>query len=494
MVSEGKPKSDGDRLPLRIGLLASAGLIEYGLQMLLPVVLVRYLEPDGFADYRLLWLMAATGLAVAPFFMPQSLYTLVPGSTLAERSIRVGNTFLFLTCAGLVTTFVLAAWNPLLPAAVRDLGAYFPAGAIFLALWIVGSLMDVLPTVDGRARWQSVAVVAVAVLRTVLLACAAIFTRDVELVIWGMCLIAATKVAVVWYYAAKWKPGLAFEWNLLVGQVKYAFPFAVANAFFLLRIQADQWVVVGLFSSEEFAIFSIAAVAIPLSNLVRQPINNSLLPRISEFAGKHDLAAAERAISKGYVITGAVLLPFLGLIYVSADELVELIYTERYLGAVAIMRVYLVGQVATVFASGHLLAIFRRGRTSALISAVCLVLTVVVGIAGSRAFGLIGAAAGSTLTLILGEMWALSVVARTLGAPVSRILGLSAFLRALCALVVVALVSLIARHYLFLDHSLMVRIVLQSTVFAVTWLVGIRLLGIDGVLRNILYRNPRAKA
>jgi O-antigen/teichoic acid export membrane protein len=303
-----------------------------------------------------------------------------------------------------------------------------------------------------------------------------------------MCVVALTKIVVTWHYATQWKPALGLDWTLFVGQLRYALPFAIANALFLLRIQADQWVVASLYSPEDFAIFSIAAVVIPMSNLVRQPINNSLLPRIAESLNKEDLAAAQEVISRGYRVTGAVLLPFLGLLYVSADELVELIYTEKYRGAAPIMQVYLIGQLAAVFASGHLLPVFRCGRISAAITGVCLVATVVIGVAGAMTLGLVGAAVGSTLTLFLGEAWALFVVSRRLGTTVSRLLGVAAFVRALLAVGVAVLACWAISQYLLLDLALLVRIVLQSIAFVILWLVAIRLFGVDDVFRRMIHR------
>jgi len=181
-------------------------LVEYGLQILLPIVLVRYLDPGEFADYRLLWLLAATGLAIATFFLQQALFTFVPGATVEERRVLVGNTMLFVTVAGALTGIGFSAWNPMLPSLVRSLGQYAPAGSFFLALWIIGSLLDVLPTVDGRARLQAAATIGIAMIRTALLGCAAVMTGSVQVVIWAMCLTAILKVVVLCYYTFQVTP------------------------------------------------------------------------------------------------------------------------------------------------------------------------------------------------------------------------------------------------------------------------------------------------
>jgi len=461
-------------------------MFEYALQLLLPVILVRYLDPKAFAEYRLLWLLAATGLAIAPFFMPQSLFTFVPAGTAVERRSRVGNTLLFLVVSGAVTSFALAGWNPLLPESMRQLGQYAPAGSLFLALWVVGSLMDVLPTVDGRARWQASATIGIALFRTIVLGAAAVLTGDMSVIVWAMALMALTKVGVIFYYAVWQTNGISVDWQLFTRQLRYAVPFAIANTLFLLRGQADQWVVVSFFTPEEFALISIAAVIGPLSNLVRQPVNNSLLPRIAESFGRGDLRAVESTLSQGYTVVSLILMPFLGWLFSCCYELVEIVYTERYVAASPIMQVYIVGQVASAYAAGHLLAIFRFGRMSAMITVVSLVATVIIGVLGVMTFGLIGAAAGSTVTLVLGELWALWVVAGALGTTPLRVLERSGFIRNASAALIAASAVLIVRDFWPLESGPWLRLFSQSVVFAATWLACVRLLGIDRVIRNLI--------
>jgi len=470
-----------------VGYLAAAGLVEYGLQILLPIVLVRYLDPGEFADYRLLWLLAATGLAIAPFFLPQALFTFVPGATVEERRVLVGNTMLFVTVAGALTGIGFSAWNPMLPSLVRSLGQYAPAGSFFLALWIIGSLLDVLPTVDGRARLQAAATIGIAMIRTALLGCAAVMTGSVQVVIWAMCLTAILKVVVLCYYTFQVTPGGSVSGVRLWGLVRYALPFAIANALFLLRVQADQWVVVGMLSAKDFAIISIASVVIPLSNLVRQPINNSLLPQIAKSLGRNDKESAIQLMSRGYLTTGIVLLPLLGLIFVSADQLVEIVYTSQYRDAAPIMRVYLIGQVATAFASGHLLPVFQKGRESATISAVCLVATVVVGLLCVPFLGLIGAAIGSTVTLLLGEAWAVWVVVRTLGVPAARVLNVGVFVRSLVAVAAAVMALHVVQKY-EMDLHVSAQVILHSVTYVLIWLLSCRVLGLESVIRGVVGR------
>ena len=53
-----------EKLAPRAMSLGVANALDYALQFLLPVVLVRYLSPAAFGSYRLLWLAIAAHPAV----------------------------------------------------------------------------------------------------------------------------------------------------------------------------------------------------------------------------------------------------------------------------------------------------------------------------------------------------------------------------------------------------------------------------------------------
>src|SRR5205823_3001945 len=60
---------------------------------------------------------------------------------------------------------------------------------------------------------------------------------------------------------------------------------------------------------------------------------------------------------------------------------------------------------------------------AAINSAVCLAVSVTLSIAGVRYLGLWGAAIGGVITLALGELWAMKIIARTLAMPMHRLLA-----------------------------------------------------------------------
>jgi len=397
-------------------LLGAAGGIEFLLQMAIPILLARVLDEVAFAQYRLLWLLAGTVLAISTMFMPQSLFYFLNRADAHERRACVGNVLAFLAVAGVLSGIVVSGFNPWLPHAALDL-ARDSAGlsALFLALWTVASALDALPTADGRARWQAGAIVGLALLRTVLLAAAALLAGDILWITATMFAVAAVKLLLAVFYMQRFVPGpAAWDGALLRRQLAYALPFALGHALFLLRVQADQWVVVGMLPTAMFAAYSVAAVVLPVGTLIRQPVNNAMLPRLNRMiaAGEHAQAARLIAVSNG--ASGLLLIPVAGGLFACAPELVELVYTSRYSAAAPVMQVYLAGMVITALAVGHTLSALGHGRLAVVNSGCCLLLSVALCMLLIEPFGMQGAAAGSMLALAAGETWNLVAVARTL--------------------------------------------------------------------------------
>jgi O-antigen/teichoic acid export membrane protein len=411
-------------------VLALAGGVEYGLQLLVPVILVRHLDEVAFGQYRLLWLMAATAFAIAPAFMPQSLFFYLARAGQGQKRLYIGNVLVWLIAAGCVSGAVTSGWNPWLQDAARDL--FFRThgwSALFLALSVVSALLDVLPTADGRASWQARATIGLAVLRAVLLTAAALTTSDIAGVAFAMLMVAAARLFVLaWYIRTHADGKLTWQMAALKRQLAYALPFAVGNALFLLRTQADQWVVISMLSPAMYATFSIASVVLPIATLIRQPVFNAMMPRLNRAHAQGDSAQAARLIASSNGATALFLVPVVGAMFATAPELVQIVYTSRYQQAAPIMQVYLIGMMMNMFAVGHVLPALNKGRFAVINSAGCLAVSVIFSIIGVMHWGLVGAAFGSVLTMAISELLSLRMVARTLGMGVHQMLDWGALL------------------------------------------------------------------
>ena len=406
--------------------LGAANAFDYAFQFLLPVVLVRCLDTVAFGQYRLLWLAVGTVMAVVTMAMPGSLYYFLPRSEGATKRLYINQALLFLAACGLIAGWALSQWNPWLPEKMRDLAQHKAIVPLFVLLWLVASLLDLLPTVEERVMWQAKATIGLAALRAVALSLAAILTRELEPVLLGY---------VARYHGLR---GPILRWRTFSDQLRYAAPNGAAGALYGLRFQADQWVAATLFSVGTFASFSIATILGPLVQLCRQSVFHAFLPSLSRLQATGDIPGMVQLNSRANVMIGALVFPLLAFAFVFAEEMVTIIYTAAYVDAAPVMRVSIVGFAALVFDLTSIMLVLRQGPFMMRVGLVVLILSIALSWLSAHAFGLAGAAAGSVTAIYVDYIAVLRRIASRTGIPVRRLhdwrtLGLLMLFAALAA-------------------------------------------------------------
>lgn len=410
-------------LKRRAMFLGSVNAADYAAQFLLSVVLARCLDEAAFGHYRLLWLVVGTVMAFAPLAMPASLYYYWPRADAGQRRLYVKQTLAFLVAAGALSAWAVGPWNPWLPDSARGIAHHAILVPAFVLLWVVASLLDVLPTTDERVAWQARATLGLAVVRTVVLAAAALLTRELLPVLLALLGFVVLKVGLLLGYVARYHGlgGPLLRRDTFAGQLRYAAPFGASGALYSLRVQADQWVVAAMFSVATFASFSIAAVFGPLLQVFRQSVNNIFLPSMSRRLALGDTAGMLELNSRANVMVATLVCPLFALIFVFAQDVVAVVYTSTYLAAAPVIRVYLLGFAALVVELATVTLLLQQGQFVMRLNLVALALCVLLSAWGALQFGAIGAAWGSVVTLWIDRVVTLRRIARMTGMPLARL-------------------------------------------------------------------------
>lgn len=456
--------------------LGAARGFDYALQLLLPIVLVRALDGSAFGQYRLLWLLVGTVMAIATLAMPASLFYFLPRSDEATQRLYVNQTLIFLIFAGAVAACAVAGWNPWLPASMHGLahhGALVPA---FVLLWVVASLLDLLPSVDERIGWQANATIGLAVLRAAALAAVGLSTHRFEPVLAALLGFAAAKTAVLAVYVGRCRGfgGPLLRWPLFKDQIRYAAPFGTGGALYVLRVQADQWIAATLFSVSAFAAFSLAAVLDPLLNVFRHAVSTAFLPSISRSQAGGDIRHALALNSRANVFVAALVYPLLAFAFVFANDLVTLVYTPAYIAAAAVMRVYVFGASALVIELATLTLVLRQGPFVMGLNLLTLIFSALLSWSAARHFGLAGAAVGSVTAAYTDRVLTLWRIGKLTEIPFRRLqdwrsLGLLASFAAFAAAVAGLAVALCAHRMGCLPRVLVGAGVLAAAYGGLCW-------------------------
>ena len=456
--------------------LGAARGFEYAIQLLLPVVLVRCLEPEAFGQYRLLWLVVGTVMAGATLCMPASLFYFLPrADSAAVRRLYINQTVLYLTVAGLVSALAIGPWNHWLPDSIGELSAHgFVVPAVVL-LWVVASLLDLLPTIEERIRWQAGATIGLGALRAAGLALAALISRDLGVVLLVLLAFVAVKVVVLLLYIAQYHRllGPILRWPQFTHQIRYAAPFGAGGALYLLRMQGDQWAAAALFPVALFASFSIGAVLAPLLDVFRQAVSTAVLPSMSRCHADGNVGGAIVLNSQANVLSAFLAFPLLAFAFVFAEDLIGLVYTDAYLDAAPVIRLYIAGLVALAVELATITLILRQGNFVLWLNGATLVGAIALSWYGALRFGLAGAAAGSVAAAWVDRLLTLGRIARVTGIPVARLQDWPALARLLVLALSAAMLARVA--VMALDDSerlwrLLAGGLILAVAYGVCWL------------------------
>jgi O-antigen/teichoic acid export membrane protein len=451
--------------------LGAVKALDNALQFLLPVVLVRCLDGATFGEYRLVWLVAGTVMALATLGMPGALYYFLPRSDEGERRLYIHQTLAFLAATGMVAAFVVSPLNPWMPATLQPLAKYGGIVPAFILLWVVSAVLDVLPTVEERIPLQAAATISVAVARAVLVAGGAWFTHDMSVILWLLLATVLLKFALLTGYIGRFH-GWGRPWfdaKLFRGQLHYTLPFGFSSACYVLRSQADQWVAATLFALHSFAAFSIAAILGQIVNLFRTSVVEAFMPSMSRLEAAGDAKAMMDMNARANAMVGMLLLPMLGLVFAFAEDLVSLVYTAKYIDAASVMRVYLIGMAALVVELSSVLQLLRQGLFSLGMNVIVLACAVPLSYFGGLEIGLTGAAAGSVTALYLDRTIVLHRIAAVTGVPVRQQQDWDGLGRSFAWSAAGAFVAWVVVHLFFADASHLVRLIVGTATLAAVY-------------------------
>ena len=429
--------------------LGAANAIDYALQFILPIVLTRALDAHSFGEYRLLWLGVSTVCAITPMFMSESLYFFLPRSDGETRRLYVRQALIWMMAAAVLSAAFFSPLDPWLPRSLEPVLTHGLVVPLFVLLWLLSYLLDVLPTAEERVGWQANVIVALSVTRALSLSTVAFVTRDLQAVLWTLVAFASLRLTLLVWYIAR-HHGLAGEYarrSTFASQMRYAAPFGLSGMLHGLRLQADQWVAAWLFTVSMFASFSIATVLAPMVQLLRQSVNHVFLPSMSRSQSQGDYPTMLKLNGRANAMVALLAYPLLAFAFVFAEPLIEFIYTPAYLDAVPVLRIYTVGLVAFVVELVSLLFVLGQGAFAAWINALVLLLAVPTSYFCALHFGLPGAAAGSVVAIYAERLVSLQRLATLTSTPVARLQDWASLGATLCAAAISAAVAGLALHW-----------------------------------------------
>lgn len=451
-------------------LLISGRFVAVAITFIVPLVLARILAPPVFGTYRQLLLISTTIYGIAQLGMAESLFYFLPSDP-KRGGAYTGNAMLALAAAGAGVVLLLtnlegslatALGNPALQGLAALLGGY-------VALMLVSAPLETILISRGRHTLASISYALSDVGRALLMLLPALVWRRLDALFVGAIVFAALRLTAALVYCRRaFGAGFAVDPPQLGTQLAYALPLQLAAALEIVQANFHSYVVSSRVDAATFAVYSIGCLQIPLVDLIASSACSVMMVRMRERVTRGEPEAIMPIWRDTTRKLALLLVPLLCVLWITAHDLLGLLFTDVYSASVPVFRIWLgVLLLAAIPAHGPL-RVLDDTRFLALQTLMKLVIVAVFTLGFLSAFGLPGAVLIALGAMLIGKSMLLIRLAHRTGSPLSRILPWKSYAGILVAGATAAVPAVAVRAAAFSNID---RLVLAGTTYLIAYAV-----------------------
>ncbi|WP_257457027.1 lipopolysaccharide biosynthesis protein [Archangium lipolyticum] len=401
----------------KAGPLVLARLFTAGLTLSIPLVLARVLSLEDYGTYYQLFLIATTLYYVLPFGVVQSLYYFVPRTE--EKRPWLGQALLFTSGAGLVGAALV--WGLLGFVADRfgnpGLLPYRGTLAAYTAFLIGSFPLEISLTSQGRTKQSALVYLVSDAVRAAVMVVPCLLGAGLYGMMMAVAGFAFLRYVATWVVVPRGASGPLVRAKLWREQLVYAAPFGAAMALAIPQQNAHLYMVAGAVTPALYALYRVGCFQLPVVDLLYTPTSEVLMVRLGELDKQGRPEEGVLAFREAAGKLAFVFLPFAAFLFAAAPEFIGALFGAKFLPAVPIFRVSVLGVVLAILPMDGVLR--ARGHTRAIFISYLLkaVVTVPLVWLGVRHFGMMGGVVSWALAEVVGKCSLLVRVPAALSTP-----------------------------------------------------------------------------
>ena len=308
------------------------------LQLISPIILVRLFDLNSYGQYQKFNLYALIFLNLFSFGISSNLLYFL-NKYPKKLSVLVSHTCGLLFFASIIGIIAAYALNDFIFS--KDSINYLLPLIVLIFFQLNMAFWDVFWIALKKPYYVLCYSTTINFIKIFGLIAIAYLTINVVYVIWWLCIVQVCRFIFVIINAVKRK-WLTFNYEKLImkEQIKYFYPIGTTSSIRSLNDKLGSMFIAQTLGLEALALYSIGSRNIPVIPLVRSSIVDTVFPEIVERGTQSDDKAILLWQKANVIITGAIFPFFIaGVFY--AKEIISTIFTNQYLEAVPIFRIYL---------------------------------------------------------------------------------------------------------------------------------------------------------
>jgi O-antigen/teichoic acid export membrane protein len=392
----------------QVGYLFSGKIFAFSIQIIIPVVLVRLIDKADYGMYLQFLLIGQFLSRILTFALPASLYYFYP---IANKKVDqlISQTYFLLIFIALLSVPILLIFG-------SNISIFFDAKSyvsltypltFYVFLRTICLLFEHVLIVEQKSNFVIRYLVIFTALRVSSLVFAFLIYQSVFSMIWALVLLhLLTAVFLFFYLMRNYNLNLnVYSWNrdYIGAQIKYSYPLALGDVVHNFAKRADKFILSLYFSANDFAIYSVANLKIPIVNMLFPSVSNVIVPQITKRQKEGDYMQVKYLWHKMISSLANISVPFVIFFIIIAKPLIIFLYTDQYADAVNIYRILLLTIFTLTLRGTTILMAYGKTQFIFIVQIISMTFNLVLAYILILKYGLYGAAVSVVLVAFIRE-------------------------------------------------------------------------------------------
>ncbi len=391
----------------KVGLVGSGRSMYVASLFILNIGLARSLGDQGFGSFQQVFIFSVF-FQIFSLGIPETLYYFLPRIEDDEKAAFLGQTLLILGVSAVAVAVLLWMSSPFLadvfenPALAVNL-RYFGVYGAFL---IASSFADPVFMIYHRTGYLFTLSASHGLFFIVLTLWRYFFACSLETLFVSMMIYGFGKLLMALFFlgAVRGNTGvlkLTSNSSRILLQLSFAFPIAISNSIDVISKWLDKFVVSFFLGTGSLGVFAAGAIEIPFVTVFVTTVYSVISPALNTSHHKNDIEQFIALVRGALGFLAKYIWPLAVYLFIFADHLVPLVFTDVFDQAVNPFRIYLLVMPFRIFLFGVIILAMGHPRVILIAAACTLAVNVLLNIVLVLWIGFLGPAIATVASTCL---------------------------------------------------------------------------------------------
>ena len=385
--------------------LTLSKVIALGITMLSSMLLSRFRTLEEYGTYSQLMLVVQLAISIFTLGLPNSInFFLARTESSNERKNFLSTYYIFNTCLCVIMGLILFLLSPIVVKYFNNNAIKNFIYALLILPWatvIMSSIENIL-IVYKKTVNLILFRVSNSILLLIVIIVAVIFQLSFNIYMIMYVAVQSLYAIIVYFFVYKLENRLklSVDKKLIYKILKFSIPLGLATMVGTISIEIDKLLVGAFYSTDQLAIYTNASKEMPVT-IIASSLTAVLMPKLVRLLKNGKNNEVVKLWGETIILSYVFICFFTAFLFVFAPQIMEVLYSEKYLPGVNIFRIYSIVLLLRVTYFGMVLNSIGKTKMIFYCSIASLLLNVVFNFLFLYLFGMSGPAIATFLSILI---------------------------------------------------------------------------------------------